>query len=103
VQIDPLNGISRYNLGCTLEELGEIDEAIDHLRRAASAMPAHPDVHFNLALAYEKRGENRAAHEHWVLYLRYAPSGPWADQARARLRPSGRRKRTEPIPFRRPS
>jgi tetratricopeptide (TPR) repeat protein len=104
VQIDPLNGISRYNLGCTLEELGELDEAIDHLRRAARAMPAHPDVHFNLALAYEKRGENRAAHEHWVLYLRYAPSGPWADQARARLQqPSGRRKRTEPIPFRRPS
>jgi tetratricopeptide (TPR) repeat protein len=104
VQIDPLNGISRYNLGCTLEELGELDEAIDHLRRAARAMPAHPDVHFNLALAYEKRGENRAAHEHWVLYLRYAPSGPWADQARARLRqPSGKRKRTEPIPFRRPS
>lgn len=104
LQIDPLNGISRYNLGCTLEELGELDLAIDHLRRAARAMPSHPDVHFNLALAYEKRGEHRAAHEHWVLYLRYAPSGPWAEQARARLRqPSGRRKRTAPIPFRRPS
>jgi tetratricopeptide (TPR) repeat protein len=103
VRIDPLNGISRYNLGCTLEELGELDEAIDHLRRAARAMPAHPDVHFNLALAYEKRGENRAAHEHWVLYLRYAPTGPWAEQARARLRqPAGKRKRTAPIPFRRP-
>ena len=104
VQIDPLNGISRYNLGCTLEELGEMDEAIDHLRRAARAMPAHADVHFNLALAYEKRGERRAAHEHWMLYLRYAPNGPWADQARARLkRSSGRRKPNMPIPFRRPS
>ena len=57
VQLDPLNGISRYNLGCVLEEQGEIDEAIEHLRRAARAMPAHADVHFNLALAYEKRGE----------------------------------------------
>ncbi|MGA7624120.1 MAG: tetratricopeptide repeat protein [Candidatus Acidiferrales bacterium] len=104
VQIDPLNGISRYNLGCTLEELGEMDEAINHLRRAARAMPAHPDVHFNLALAYDKRGERRAAHEHWMLYLRYAPNGPWADQARARLkRSSGRRKPNMPIPFRRPS
>ncbi|MGA7918099.1 MAG: tetratricopeptide repeat protein [Candidatus Acidiferrales bacterium] len=104
VQIDPLNGISRYNLGCTLEELGEMDEAINHLRRAARAMPAHPDVHFNLALAYDKRGERRAAHEHWMLYLRYAPNGPWADQARARLkRSSGRRKANMPIPFRRPS
>ncbi|HEY0705121.1 MAG TPA: tetratricopeptide repeat protein [Candidatus Acidoferrales bacterium] len=104
VQIDPLNGISRYNLGCTLEELGELDEAIEHLRRAAKAMPAHADVHFNLALAYEKRGERPAAREQWTLYLKYAPQGPWADQARARLKPrQGRRKRNIPIPFRRPS
>jgi tetratricopeptide (TPR) repeat protein len=104
VALDPLNGISRYNLGCTLEELGEYDQAIDHLRRAARAMPAHADVHFNLALAYEKRGERRAARDHWTLYLRYAPNGAWAEQARARLRQSStRRKNVAPIPFRRPS
>ena len=40
VQLDPQNGIGRYNLGCVLEEQGEIDEAIGHLRRAAQAMPA---------------------------------------------------------------
>jgi tetratricopeptide (TPR) repeat protein len=104
VALDPLNGISRYNLGCTLEELGEYDQAIDHLRRAARAMPAHADVHFNLALAYEKRGERRAARDHWTLYLRYAPNGAWAEQARARLRQSStRRKNAAPIPFHRPS
>jgi tetratricopeptide (TPR) repeat protein len=103
VELDPLNGIARYNLGCTLEELGEVDEAVEHLRRAARAMPAHADVHFNLALAYEKRGERRFAREHWLLYLRHAPSGPWADQARARLKQSGGRHRhSPPIPFRRP-
>ena len=102
VQLDPMNGISRYNLGCTLEELGELDEAIEHLQRAARAMPAHADVHFNLALAYEKRAERRRAREHWVLYLRYAPNGPWAPQARERLKQytSGRaRRRSAPIPF----
>ncbi|MGA8223604.1 MAG: tetratricopeptide repeat protein [Candidatus Acidiferrales bacterium] len=102
VQLDPMNGISRYNLGCTLEELGELDEAVEHLERAARAMPAHADVHFNLALAYEKRGERRRAREHWVFYLRYAPNGPWAQQARARLKQysSGRaRRRSAPIPF----
>ena len=100
VALDPLNGISRYDLGCTLEEMGEIDEAIDNLRRAARAMPAHADVHFNLALAYEKRGERRLAREQWLLYLRYAPNGPWADQARSRLEEySGRRKQAPPIPF----
>ncbi|MGA8036147.1 MAG: tetratricopeptide repeat protein [Candidatus Acidiferrales bacterium] len=102
VQIDPLNAISRYNLGCTLEELGEYDQAIEHLERAACAMPAHPDVHFNLALAYEKRGNRRLARARWQLYLRFAPSGPWAEQARARLRKYARRKKDQPIPFRRP-
>jgi tetratricopeptide (TPR) repeat protein len=100
VQLDPLSGISRYNLGCVLEEQGQIDEAIGHLRRAARAMPAHADVHFNLALAYEKRGERRLARMEWITYLRHAPSGPWADQARAHLKQlSLRRKRSAPIPF----
>ena len=100
VQLDPLNGISRYNLGCVLEEQGEIDEAVEHLRRAARALPAHADVHFNLALAYEKRGERRQAREEWMLYLRHAPNGPWAEQARVHLRQcSERRKPSAPIPF----
>jgi tetratricopeptide (TPR) repeat protein len=101
VELDPMSGISRYNLGCTLEELGEFDEAIEHLQRAARAMPAHADVHFNLALAHEKRGERLEAREHWLLYLRYAPNGPWAEQARARLKQDSRRhRRSAPIPFR---
>ncbi|MGA2720753.1 MAG: tetratricopeptide repeat protein [Candidatus Acidiferrales bacterium] len=104
VQLDPLNGISRYNLGCVLEEQGEFEDAIRHLRRAAKAMPAHADVHFNLALAYERKNERRLAREQWALYLRYAPTGPWADQARARLKQYGpKQKSAEPIPFRRPN
>lgn len=100
VQLDPGSGISRYNLGCVLEEQGDIDLAIDHLRRAATIMPAHADVHFNLALAYEKKNDRRAALEQWQLYLRYAPNGPWADQARSRLRTyTARRTPPEPIPF----
>lgn len=100
VELDPLNGISQYNLGCVLEEQGESAEAIVYLERAARAMPAHADVHFNLALAYERRGERRLAREQWMLYLRFAPTGPWADQARARLKQcTPRRKQSAPIPF----
>jgi Flp pilus assembly protein TadD len=100
VQIDPNNGISRYNLGCVLEEQGKLPEAIEHLSAAARVMPNHADVHFNLALAYEKSGERNMARAQWVLYLRHAPNGPWADQARAHLREcSVRRKLTDPIPF----
>ena len=48
--------------------MGELDEAIEHLRCAASTMPAHADVRFNLALAYEKRGEPpKLAREQWEL------------------------------------
>ena len=100
VQIDPANGISRYNLGCVLEEQGKMAEAIEHLSAAARAMPKHADVHFNLALAYEKSGARDLARHEWVLYLRHAPNGPWAEQARAHLRLcSERRKAAEPIPF----
>jgi tetratricopeptide (TPR) repeat protein len=100
VQLDPLNGISQYNLGCVLEEQGEIAEAIVYLQRAARAMPAHADAHFNLALAYERSGERRLAREQWMLYLRFAPNGPWAEQARARMKQcTSRRKRSAPIPF----
>lgn len=100
VQLDPWNGICRYNLGCVLEEQGEIDEAIRHLRCAARVLPNHADARFNLALAYEKRGQRRLAREQWQLYLRHAPNGPWADQARAHLKQYGaRRKASAPIPF----
>jgi tetratricopeptide (TPR) repeat protein len=100
VELDPSNGISLYNLGCVLEEIGEVDEAITHLRNAARIMPTHADVHFNLALAYEKGGERRLARQQWGLYLRYAPYGPWAEQARARLKThTSRSKRSRPIPF----
>lgn len=99
VQLDPMNGICRYNLGCVLEEQGEIDEAIRHLVCAARALPNHADARFNLALAYEKRGQRRLAREQWTLYLRHAPNGPWAAQARARLKAYSRRKPSAPIPF----
>jgi Flp pilus assembly protein TadD len=100
VSLDPTNGISRYNLGCVLEEQGKMAEAIEHLSAAARAMPNHADVHFNLALAYEKSGDRPLARAEWILYLRLAPNGPWAEQARAHLRTcSARRKPPEPIPF----
>jgi tetratricopeptide (TPR) repeat protein len=101
VELDPGNSISQYNLGCVLEEMGRLDEAVEHLTAAAQAMPSNADVHFNLALAYEKQGQRELARAQWLLYLRYAPNGPWAAQARAHLKLCTPRKPTAPIPFRR--
>jgi tetratricopeptide (TPR) repeat protein len=82
-----------------LEERGDIVRAIEHLKWAEELMPTYADVHFNLALAYEKHGERLRAREQWILYLRYAPNGPWAEHARARLRQSSHGKGNRPIPF----
>jgi tetratricopeptide (TPR) repeat protein len=98
VHLDTTNPLARYNLGCALEELGEIDDAIHQFKRAIRVMPGHADAHFNLALAYEKKEEHTRAKEHWALYLRYNPHGPWAETARSRLLNS-RRKHSQPIPF----
>jgi tetratricopeptide (TPR) repeat protein len=103
VKIDPANPMARYNLGCVLEEMGEIADAIVQLKRAVRGMPAHADAHFNLALAYEKIGEDALAKEHWAFYLKYDPNGAWADTARARLTPlDPGRKVPPPIPFPKP-
>jgi tetratricopeptide (TPR) repeat protein len=101
-ELDPQNGIARYNLGCVLEEEGEMEEAIGHLLVAECEMPTHADVHFNLALAYDKTEQKELAREQWTLYLKYAPNGHWANQARERLKEfSPRKKKSPPIPFRR--
>ena len=73
--LDPANAICRYNLGCVYEEAGKIDEAIENLRCAIRAMPNHADAHFNLALAYEKKGDAARAREHWAHYLKHDPTG----------------------------
>ena len=84
----------------TWQEMGEIADAIVQLKRAVRGMPAHADAHFNLALAYEKIGEDAQATEHWAFYLKYDPNGAWADTARARLTPvNPERKSAAPIPF----
>jgi len=99
--LDPRNAMAHFNLGCVLDELGELEESIEHLRQAVKTMPAHADAHFNLALSYEKRGENQRAREHWSAYLRYEPSGAWAEYARSRVgRPSKAKQLPAPIPFR---
>ena len=100
VQIDPLNGISRYNLGCTLEELGELDEAVEHLRRACIVRHARSRGHTFISIwrSPTKNAVNaKLPTEQWALYLRYTLNGPWADQARERMqRSSGKRKRSAP-------
>ena len=100
LELDPQSVTAHFNLGCVLDEMSRIDEAVEHLRRATELDPEHVDAHFNLASAYEKQGKKKLALEHWILYLRWQPTGPWADFARSQLKKSSVPKTpAPPIPF----
>lgn len=75
-----------FDLGNVLDELQRLPEAIDAYERALELVPSYADVHYNLALAYERRGESRRALRHWTEYARLDPSGPWAAHARTQAK-----------------
>ena len=75
-----------FDLGNVLDELERPDESIGAYLRAISLAPGYADAHYNLALAYERKGERRRALSHWQVYIRLDKSGPWADHARGQIR-----------------
>ena len=75
-----------FDLGNVLDELERPDESIAAYRRAITLAPGYADAHYNLALAYERKGERRRALVHWQTYIRLDKSGPWADHARGQIR-----------------
>jgi tetratricopeptide (TPR) repeat protein len=74
-----------FDLGNVLDELDRPDESIEAYRKAILLAPRYADAHYNLALAYERKGELRAALRHWQAYIRLDRTGPWADHARTQI------------------
>jgi len=85
-QADSSYVLAFFDLGNVLDELERPDESIEAYRRALALAPAYGDAHYNLALAYERKGERRRALTHWQAYVRLDKSGPWADHARGQIR-----------------
>jgi tetratricopeptide (TPR) repeat protein len=85
-QIDPSYVLAFFDLGNVLDELQRPEESIAAYSRAVALAPGYADARYNLALAYERRGERRSALRHWQTYIRLDKSGPWADHARAQIR-----------------
>ena len=75
-----------FDLGNVLDELERPDESIDAYKRAIALAPTYGDAHYNLALAYERKGERRKALRHWQVYARLDKEGSWADHARGQIR-----------------
>ncbi|HEX7729078.1 MAG TPA: tetratricopeptide repeat protein [Terracidiphilus sp.] len=85
-EIDPTYVLAFFDLGNVLDELQRPDESIAAYLRAVGLAPRYADAHYNLALAFERKGERRAALRHWNAYVQIDKSGPWADHARSQMR-----------------
>lgn len=83
---DPGYALAFFDLGNVLDERKRLDEAIEAYQRAVVLVPEYADAHYNLALAFERKGERRRALQHWLLYVRLDPTGPWSSHARGQAR-----------------
>ena len=82
---DPGYVLAFFDLGNVLDELERHDESVAAYCTAIALAPRYADAHYNLALAYERKGEFRPALRHWHAYVRLDRAGPWADHARAQI------------------
>ncbi len=82
---DPGYVLAFFDLGNVLDELDRPDDSIAAYRQAIALAPRYADAHYNLALAYERKGELRAALRHWHAYVHLDRYGPWADHARGQI------------------
>jgi tetratricopeptide (TPR) repeat protein len=83
---DPGYVLAFFDLGNVLDELERPDESIAAYQRAVALAPRYADAHYNLALAFERKGEKRSALRHWEAYVKLDRSGPWSEHARTQIR-----------------
>jgi len=83
---DPGYVLAFFDLGNVLDELDRPDESIAAYQRAVALAPRYADAHYNLALAFERKAEQRAALRHWQAYVKLDKAGPWSDHARTQIR-----------------
>jgi protein O-mannosyl-transferase len=73
VAIEPRDARSHFNLGCTLEKLGDHDRAIKHFEAAIATSAAYIKAHNNLGSALAGKGDFAGATEHFREAVRLNP------------------------------
>jgi Flp pilus assembly protein TadD len=75
--------------GLAYLRMGETESAATYFRRALESNPNLLSARGNLAVAYERLGDEAGAREQYRIYLETAPPGPSRDRAAAALRQLG--------------
>jgi len=89
------------NLGAALQAVGELDEAIEHYRRAIELLPAYAEAHLNLGETLQARGKTQSAIEHYQRGLELKPENAEAHNNVASLLASQGRNREAIVHLRR--
>ncbi|HEX4069927.1 MAG TPA: tetratricopeptide repeat protein [Planctomycetaceae bacterium] len=68
---------------------GELESALEAFSIALTVHADYPDAHWHVADVLVQLGRPEEAAAHWRKYLEYDRRGPWAEQARQRLKAMG--------------
>jgi Flp pilus assembly protein TadD len=74
------------NLGVLYTTLGRYDDAVEIFERLVAAEPSQPTLRFNLALAYQGKGQTEKAEAELREVIELEPPGsPRAERARREM------------------
>jgi tetratricopeptide (TPR) repeat protein len=76
LEVTPDNCLVHNNYAITMDQKGNIDEAIKHYLEALRIKPDFPEVHNNLGAAYDKTGKHDEAFQQYLEALRLKPEYP---------------------------
>jgi Flp pilus assembly protein TadD len=86
VSLSPRHSRALQGQASCLARLGRAPEAVEAYRAAIAADPAYPLPRYNLAVLLDRAGDPTEVASLLRRYLRSEPRGPYADDARRRLR-----------------
>jgi tetratricopeptide (TPR) repeat protein len=99
LRVGPSDWQPYYRLGAVHQQLGKYQEAEQEYLKAESLSAAVPaEVHVRLADAYLQQKEYDQAYTEVQTYLRVAPDGPLAGQARSLLQQADSMRKPNPQP-----
>jgi tetratricopeptide (TPR) repeat protein len=90
LEIEPENGVFRYNLGLTHTKSSDIQRALEEFKLSIRFKPDHADSYFAIATGIFPQGPDWKAAIFYMAYLDFSKHGEMARTAQKRLAELGR-------------